>query len=113
MKRIAGLFTLVLALMMLVYAQDQNKPMEKKPMEMTGWICNSKCVNHDKPTATCDASCTETSGDVVFIDEQGKTTKISNPAMVKGHMGKKMKVKCEMKDGEMQIDQIILGSYGY
>jgi hypothetical protein len=108
MKRIAGLFTMVLALMMLVYAQDNNKP-----MEMTGWICNSKCVNHDKPTATCNASCTETSGDVVFIDEQGKTTKISNPAMVKGHMGKKMKVKCEMKDGEMQIDQIILGSYGY
>jgi hypothetical protein len=108
MKRIAGLFTMVLALMMLVYAQDKNKP-----MEMTGWICNSKCVSHDKPTATCDASCTETSGDVVFIDEQGKTTKISNPAMVKGHMGKKMKVKCEMKDGEMQIDQIILGSYGY
>jgi hypothetical protein len=108
MKRIIGLSSMVLALMMLGYAQDQAKP-----IEMTGWICNSKCVNHDKPTATCDASCTETSGDVVFIDDKGKITKISNPAMVKGHMGKKMKVKCEMKDGEMQIDQIILGSYGY
>jgi hypothetical protein len=108
MKRIIGLLSMVLALMMLGYAQDQAKP-----IEMTGWICNSKCVNHDKPTATCDASCTETSGDVVFIDDKGKTTKISNPAMVKGHMGKKIKVKCEMKDGEMQIDQIILGSYGY
>jgi hypothetical protein len=114
MKRIIGLSTMFLGLMMLVYAQDQNQNQnQNQSMEKTGWICNSKCVNHDKPAAACDANCTDTSGDVVFVDEQGQTTKIHNPDKVKGHMGKKMKVKCQMKDGEMQIDEIILGSYGF
>jgi hypothetical protein len=109
MKRIVGLSIMVLGFMLSVYAQDQAKP-----VEMTGWVCNSKCVNHDKPTATCDASCTDTSGDVVFLDDQGKTTKIHNPEKVKGHMGHKMKVNCHMmENGEMQIDEIIQGSYGY
>lgn|ERR1044071_4610071 len=109
MKRIVGLSAVVLGLMMLVYAQDQNQSIER-----TGWICNSKCVNHQQSTATCDTNCTDKSGDVVFIDEQGKTTKISNPEKVKGHMGKKMKVKChQVENGEMQIDQLILATYGY
>ena len=109
MKRIVGLSILVLAFMLSVYAQDQVKSTEH-----TGYICNSKCVNHDKPTAACDASCTDTSGDVVFVDDQGKTTKIHNPDKVKGHMGHKMKVNSHMMDnGEMEIDEIIQGSFGY
>jgi hypothetical protein len=109
MKRIVGLSIMVLGLMMLVNAQDENKSHEH-----TGWICNSKCVNHDKPIATCDESCTDKSGDVMFVDENGKSTKISNPDKVKGQMGKKMKVKSQMMEsGEMQIDEIIQGSFGY
>ena len=108
MKRMIGLLTVVLGLVMLVNAQDQSKSIER-----SGWICNSKCVTHDQPTATCDANCTDKSGDVVFVDEQGKSTKVSNPDKVKGHMGHKMKVKSKMMDnGEMQIDEIIRGSYG-
>jgi hypothetical protein len=108
MKRIVGLLIMVLGLTMLVQAQDQSKSRER-----TGWICNSKCVNHDKPAATCDASCTDTSGEVMFVGDDGKTTKISNPDKVKGHMGHKMKVKSKMtKDGEMQIDEIIRGTFG-
>jgi hypothetical protein len=106
MKRIVGLSTMFLALTMFVYAQEQSNA-----VEMMGWICNSKCVNHDKPVAACDASCTEKGGDAVFIDEQGNVTTISNPDMVKGYMGKKMKVKCEKKNGQMQINQL-LGIYG-
>ena len=109
MKRNIGLSTIVLVLAMFVYAQDQIKVTVH-----TGWICNSKCVNHDKPIATCDESCTDKSGDVMFVDEHGKSTKISNPDKVKGQMGKKMKVKSQMMDsGEMQIDEIIQGSFGY
>jgi hypothetical protein len=49
----------------------------------------------------------------MFVGDDGKTTKISNPDKVKGHMGHKMKVKSQMtKDGEMQIDEIIRGTFG-
>ena len=106
MKRTVGLSALVLALTMFVGGQEQ-----KNTAEQMGWICNSSCVKHDKPVATCDGSCTEKSGDVVFIDEQGNTIKISNPENVKGYMGKKMKMKCHMKNGEMYVDQL-LGIYG-
>ena|ERR1051326_8194347 len=106
MKRMFGLSILILALIAPAYAQDQDHPIER-----TGWICNSKCVNHDTKPASCDSNCTDKTGDVVFVDEQGKTTKISNPDMVKDHMGKKMKVKCHMKNGEMQVDNL-LGIYG-
>jgi hypothetical protein len=108
MKRIIGLSAVVLGMIMFVYAQDVNKS-----IEMTGWICNSKCVTHDQPIAACDASCKDKTGDVVLIDDKGKTTKISNPDMVKGHMGKKMKMKCHMNNsGEMEIEEVIRGSYG-
>jgi hypothetical protein len=113
MKRTVGLSIMVLGMMMFVYAQDENKSTGHTGEHM-GWICNSKCVNHDKPAATCDVNCTDTTGDVMFVDEQGKSTKISNPEKVKGQMGKKMKVKYQMmNNGEMQIDEIIQGSFGY
>jgi len=106
MKRAIGLSILMLSLLVPAYAQEQDHPLER-----TGWICNSKCVNPDTKPASCKSDCTEKSGDVVFIDDQGKTTKISNPDMVKDHMGQKMKVKCHMKDGEMQVDNL-LAIYG-
>jgi hypothetical protein len=109
MKRNIGLSTIVLVLAMFAYAQDQIKVTVQ-----TGWICNSKCVHHEKDIATCDVNCNDKSGYAVFVDEHGKSTKINNPDKVKGHMGEKMKVKSEMMDnGEMQIDEIIRGSYGF
>jgi hypothetical protein len=41
----------------------------------------------------------------VFVDDNGKVSKITNSDMVKGKMGKKVKAKCKMnKDNEsMQI----------
>jgi hypothetical protein len=103
MKRSAGLFTIVLASLILLYAQDN------KPTEMTGWICNSACVTQAAGRTTCDANCTEKSGDAVFVEDSGKVTKISNPDIVKGHMGTKMKVKCQMsKDKEaMEIQELL------
>jgi len=102
MKRMVGLPILLLALIMPAYAQDQSHPIER-----TGWICNSKCVNHETQPVSCDSKCTDKSGDIVFIDDQGKTTKISNPDAVKQHMGKKMKVKCHMENGEMMVDDLL------
>lgn len=99
MKRSAVLFTIVLTSLILLYAQDTQ------PVEMTGWICNSSCVTQAAGHATCDAKCTDKSGDAVFVEDSGKVTKISNPDIVKGHMGTKMKVKCKM-DKEKQAMEI-------
>ena len=103
MKRSAVLFTIVLASLVLLYAQDNQ------PVEMTGWICYSACVTQAAGHATCDANCTDKSGDAVFVEDNGKVTKISNPDIVKGHMGTKMKVKCKMsKDKEaMEIQELL------
>jgi len=103
MKRSAALCTIVLTSLILLYAQDN------KPTEMTGWICNSGCVTQAAGHATCDANCTDKSGDAVFVEDSGKVTKISNPDIVKGHMGTKMKVKCQMsKDKEaMEIQELL------
>jgi len=107
MKRSAALLTIVLTSLILLYAQDN------KPMEMSGWICNSTCVTQSAGKATCDATCKDKSGDAVFVDDQGKVSKITNQDMAKGNMGQKVKVKCNWKDKEsMEILQIIQANAG-
>ncbi len=110
MKRNAALFTVVLASVILLYSQDNP------PMEMTGWICTSACVTQSSGHASCDASCAgkDKSGDAVFVDDNGKVSKISNPDMVKGKMGQKVKAKCKMsKDKEaMEILELIQANAG-
>jgi hypothetical protein len=108
MKRTAALLALALGSTMLMSAQDKSKG-----TEMTGTICDQKCVKQDAGKATCDSSCTEKSGDAVFVDDQGKATKIANPKMAKGKMGKKVKVHGEMmKDDSMKIYDVILANLG-
>jgi len=63
MKRMAALLALALGTAMLMSAQDKSKG-----TEMTGMICDQKCVKQDAGKAACDASCTEKSGDAVFVD---------------------------------------------
>jgi len=108
MKRSALLFTIILASFALLYAQ------QNKPMEMTGVICNSACVSQSGGQATCNANCADKSGDAVFVEDNGKITKISNPEVVKGKMGQKVKVKCNMsKDKQaMEILEVILSNAG-
>ena len=108
MKRTAALLALALGSTMLMSAQDKSKG-----TEMTGTICDQKCVKQDAGKAACDASCTEKGGDAVFVDDQGKATKIANPKMAKGKMGKKVKVHGEMmKDDTMKIYDVILANLG-
>ena len=108
MKRTAALLALALGSTMLMSAQDNSKG-----TEMTGTICDQKCVKQDAGKAACDTSCTEKSGDAVFVDDQGKATKIANPKMAKGKMGKKVKVHGEiMKDDSMKIYDVILANLG-
>ena len=108
MKRSAALFTILLFSLALLYAQEQQS------MEMTGWVCNSACVTQSAGHTTCDANCTNKSGDAVLVQDNGKVTKISNPDVVKGYMGQKVKAKCKMnKDGEaMEVLDIALANAG-
>lgn len=105
MKVTAGLLAIVLGSTMLVYAQDKTKG-----TEMTGWVCNSKCVTQNADKASCDQNCTDKSGDAVFVDDQGKVIKIANPTMVEGAMGKKVQVKGKMmkKKDMMEVWDVIL-----
>ena len=102
MKRNAALFTIVIASLFLLYAQDNP------PTEMTGWICSSACVTQTPGHAACDANCAtnDKGGDMVFVSDEGKISKISNPDMAKGKMGQQVKVKCKM-DKEKQSMEII------
>ncbi len=109
MKRIVGLLVVVLLSALLLSAQNKGKG-----TEMTGWICTSKCVKQVDGKATCDPNCKEKGGEAVFVDDQGKVTKIANQKMVKSHMGQKVRVKGEMmKDKDMmQIYEVLLPNAG-
>jgi hypothetical protein len=113
MKRSVALLTIVLTSLILLYAQDNKYAQGNKVEEMTGWICNSACVAQSAGQSTCDAKCKDKSGDAVFVDDQGRVSKITNQDMAKGKMGQKVKVKCSWKDKEsMEILQIIYANAG-
>src|ERR1041385_2338197 len=104
MKRLIALGALILGLSITAVAQDQSKG-----MEMTGTVCDQKCVKQDADKATCDTSCTEHSGQAVFLDDSGKLWKVANPASCKGKMGKKVTIHGEKKDdGTMYLHDVIL-----
>jgi hypothetical protein len=72
MKRIGWLFLVVLCSAVLLNAEDKGD-------RVTGWVCDSRCVVHTGDMATCNPDCTERSGEAVFIHDNGKVTRISNP----------------------------------
>lgn len=114
MKRMAGLLAIVLGSMTLLVAQDTGKSTGSKGTEMTGVLCDAKCVKQDAGKAVCDSNCAEKSKDVVFVDDQGKATKVANPKIAKGKMGKKVKCHGEMMKNKdmMEIYDVVLANAG-
>lgn len=106
MKRIAVLMALVFGMTAFLSAQDKSKGSS----EMTGTICDQKCVKQEAGKAACDLTCTEQSGEAMFLDDQGKAWKVANPAICKGKMGKKVKVECKKMQDQATIE--ILNIYG-
>jgi hypothetical protein len=107
MKRIARLLVAVLGLGVSLLADDMGKA-----TEMTGTLCNNKCVTQTASHAACDQNCTDKSGDVVMVDDQGKVFKIANQDKVKGLGGQKAKMKCRPVKGTtdtMYIDNLYMG----
>jgi hypothetical protein len=108
MKKLAGLLAIVLGATAFGISQDTSKG-----TEMTGVLCDAKCVKQDAGKAVCDSTCSEKSKDVVFVDDQGNATKVVNPKMAKGKMGQKVKVHGEMmKDSRMEIYDVVLANAG-
>jgi hypothetical protein len=116
MKRLVWLFLVVLCSAILLNAEDNT---------MTGWVCDSKCVVHNGNRATCDPTCTERSGDVVFISDEGTISTISNPDVCASHMNQHVRATFapqEQKDLDKAVtstirvdelrDQSVLGGGG-
>ena len=97
LRKIAPMLALFLCPLILIGQEKQQA------MDMTGTVCNSKCVNRSSDRAVCDSGCTEKGGDAVFVEENGKVTKIANPDKVKGFMGKHVKAKCRMMQDKDEI----------
>lgn len=110
MRQMVGLVVLLFVSSLVMSAEEKDKA---AGMEMTGVVCNSKCVKQDADKASCDANCNNKGGEVVFIDDQGKSFKIANQKMAKSHAGKKVKMKGKMKGEMLDPSQILdLGAYG-
>lgn len=105
MKQSAVLIVLALCMSTFVSAGDKSKG-----TEMTGMLCDQKCVKADAEKAACDLTCTEHSGNAVFLDDQGKTWKVTNPEVSKGKMKKKVKIHCKQMEDQESIE--ILGIWG-
>lgn len=101
MMRIMWVFLAVACCAAMLSAQDSSG-MQMKPHEMTGTICNSSCVTTSANLATCDTNCTDKSGDVVLVDDQGNVKKIANQDMAKQHMGKHVKMMVAPSEKERE-----------
>ena len=103
MKRLALLLAVVLCSAALLQAAEPSDKKDDagKGKEMTGMLCNSKCVTSDKGKSACNKSCYETKGDVVFIDSKGVVMKIDNQDKVMPMAGHKVKMKAEMMGKDM------------
>lgn len=110
MKRAVCLLLVVFCSTLLLAQQSQDTG--AGTTQMTGEICRSTCVKTDAGKSSCDASCTDKSGDMVFVDDNGKLWKINNPATVKKDMmGKKVKVNGKtMDEGMFDIQDIALAN---
>ncbi len=87
MRRISGIFLLVLGLAVVMCAQNSNTA-----KEMNGTLCDSRCVTQQGNVATCNTTCTKKSGVAVFVDDQGSVQRIANQDICKSHMNKHVKM---------------------
>jgi hypothetical protein len=115
MKRLALLLAVVLCSATLLQAAPQDKEKEagnEKMMSMTGTVCSDKCVTTEGEKSSCNSSCSETGGNMVFVDDKGKLYKVDNEDKVMPMSGKKVKVKCKMADnGMMHVYEIAPATY--
>lgn len=108
MRKIACLLIATFCSVMVIAAQDSTNA-SKSPHDMIGWVCNAKCVDQSSGKPTCNQNCSEAAGEVVFIQENGQVTKISNQQMAQPMAGKKCKIKGAMDPdtGMLAVQNIV------
>jgi hypothetical protein len=104
MKRTALLLITLFCSAIFLFAGDKNSP-----TEMIGWVCNAKCVEQTSGAATCNKGCSESSGDVVFINSKGDILQISNQQMAAPMAGKQCKLMAskDPSTGVLAIQNIV------
>src|SRR5215472_12535346 len=63
----------------LMFGQQAGKAPGGQGKEMTGYLCDSKCVKQDAGKPACDPSCTEEGNQVVFVSDTGRVVPVDNP----------------------------------
>jgi hypothetical protein len=93
--------------MALVAQESNNAPSTGR--DMIGWICNAKCVDQSSGKPTCNQNCSEAAGEVVFIQDNGQVTRISNQQMAQPMAGKKCKIKAtrDPDSGMLAVQNIV------
>lgn len=104
MKHAVWLLLGVLCSAMLLFADDKGQ-------QMMGTICNSACVVQQANVSTCDTTCTDKSGDAVFVSDAGKVMKIANQEMAMPHMGKHVKMMAVPTEKEREESIRIMQLY--
>lgn len=106
MKRIACLLAPVLLSAVSLYAGDMGKE-----ANMSGVLCNSNGVVQNEGHAACDQTYAGQSGEVVFVDQQGRVFKIANQDKVVLRAGKKAKTKSKPVKHKQDTDFVIDNQY--
>lgn len=97
MRRIGWMFLVVLGSVGLMHAQSSDNS-----MKLSGTVCQSTCVAATSPgVSTCDPLCTDKSGELVLVDDQGDVKKIANQDMCKSHIGKHVRATAMPADTDM------------
>lgn len=108
MKRIDLLLvTIFLCSATFLFAGEKNK---NNANEMAGWICNAKCVDQSSGKATCNTNCSEASGKVVFISDEGQVFQIASQEKVQPMAGKHCKMTAKKNPAnpeELDVQNII------
>jgi hypothetical protein len=104
MKQGSKLLIGILGSAALLFATDPSKDTKTK----NGSICDAQCVTKVNDRNTCNPTCTEKSGEVVFVDDDGAVMKIENQEMAKPHMGKHVNIKCTeaQREQTLRIQQL-------
>jgi hypothetical protein len=106
MKRIAWLLAPALLSAVSLHAGDMGKE-----AGLSGLLCNSNGVVQNEGHAVCDQAYAGQSGEVVFVDQQGRVFKIANQDKVVLRTGKKAKTKSKPVNGkeDFVIDSQYMG----
>jgi hypothetical protein len=110
MKRNAWLLVPIFFVAIFLFAEGQNNSSKSQQTgnsqytEMTGWVCSSNCVTQHAGTASCNPSCSEATGPLVFVSNTGQVLQITNQAKARPMAGKACKMQGKLDPSTSSVD---------